>query len=553
MRKSLTDKLAVLLVTMALILGAALPSCATPAPQVADFEVLAAEIPMSDGATLAADVFLPNQDKDFPAILIMTPYNKEHYNPAIIGAMQAADPESAFFPTSDYAVVTVDWRGKYASADAQPVARRGGLGLDGHDAVEWIAQQPWCDGKVGMWGQSALGIIQYQTAATKPPHLAAIMPWVATFSNSYDKYYCGGVLRKELMDAYTRIGWGILSTLARAHPLDDAFYHAREYCAPEDIEVPALVVGGWFDIHDITKVFAALKADGNDSVKQYHRMVVGPWTHTAAGRDVPQGELEFEDTGLFMKTQQKHFFDRWLRDADSSVAEASPVAYYQMGENEWRSSDTWPPATVRETQLYLQADRGLTPAGPPAHSQPDEFRSDPDNPVPTIGGNNLNFFDLVLGPADQRGKVESHEDVLIYASDVLEEDLAITGNVKVTLYVSSDCEDTDVAIRLTDVYPDGRSILLRDGIQRLSLVESYTEESFIAPGRVCPVTIETHAIGVTFLKGHRIRLIVSSSNYPRYDLNTNTRDKDGPPKVATNSLYHDTEHPSALILPVLGR
>lgn len=567
MKSIIANKRAFLFIGIAVLLAMALPCCATtgaalqplptpeslPAPEAVEFEVWSAEIPMGDGAKLAADIYLPGRDEEVPVILIMTPYNKKWYKVSLVQAMQENQPVNAFFPTSDYAVVTVDWRGKFDSADARPAVRADGPGMDGYDVVEWIAEQPWCNGKVAMWGQSALGVIQYHTVNKKPPHLVAIMPWVADYTNNYDKYYHGGVLRKEWMDAYDRIGWGALGKVIRAHPFDDGFYDGKDYAYPEEIEVPVLVVGGWFDLHDSTEVFNSLKADANEKVKEYHRVIIGPWTHTGAGKDMLQGELEFPGSDLFMKNEQKRFFDCWLRDIDNGARNAPAVMYYQLGENKWWASDTWPPEGVKETQFYLQADGLLSEVETGANSEPEHFISDPANPVPTVGGNNLPRRGLVIGPADQRGKVKGHEDVLFYTSDVLEEDLAITGNLKVILYVSSDCEDTDAAIRVTDVYPDGRSILLSNSIQRLSLMESESEENFIVPGQVYLVTIETHAIAATFLKGHRIRLIVASSNYPHYALNTNTLDKDGPAKVATNKLYHDADHLSVLILPVLNR
>lgn len=170
-----------------------------------------------------------------------------------------------------------------------------------------------------------------------------------------------------------------------------------------------------------------------------------------------------------------------------------------------------------------------------------------------MGGNNLDFTSLISGPADQREEVESHRDVLVYTSKVLQQDLAIAGTIKARLYISSNCEDTNVAIRVTDVYPGGRSMLLCDGIQRLSLMKSYSQENFITPGEIYSVTIETPAVAATFLTGHRIRLIVTASNYPRFDINTNTRHQTGLPKIATNTLYHDVNHALALILPVMDK
>lgn len=534
-------------------IAAPAPNVATPdftpgraATKQVKFEIVPAQIPMSDGAKLAADIYLPQTDGPFPVILIQTPYDKSRFNPGLIEAMKGNKDDFGFFKTSDYAVVVVDWRGKYASRDAPP-GRAGQNGLDGYDCVEWVARQPWCNGKVGTWGSSALGNIQYQTAARKPPHLTAIMPRVADYSNSYDKYYTGGVLRKEYLDAMALIGWGAISQQVQAHPFDDGFYDRIDYINPKEVEVPMLLVGGWFDIHDLTRTFSDFMAYGNTAIRKEFRLLIGPFTHEGVAKDEPQGQLAFPDAGGFAREEQRKFFDRWLRGAGSSGS-APRVTYYQTGLNEWRFTEVWPPSGAASTPWYLQAGGGLKPSLP-ANSGPDRFVSDPKNPVPTIGGNNLNRWTLIAGPADQSKRVETHPDVLVYTSETLTDNLSIAGDIEVRLFVSSDSEDTDVAIRLTDVYPDGRSMLIRDSIQRMSLLKSFKAGQYLVPGQVYQVTIKAPAVAYTFLKGHKVRLIVSGSNYPRYALNTNSRQ--GLPKAATNLLYHDPERPSALMLPVM--
>ncbi|MEW6141560.1 MAG: CocE/NonD family hydrolase [Chloroflexota bacterium] len=522
------------------------PSPKAPSGPV-DFKIIPARIPMSDGAKLAADIYLPQTEGVFPAILVQTPYDKSRFNPELVGAMKGEGDAFGFFETSSYAVVVVDWRGKFASKDAPP----GGVGqngLDGYDCVEWVARQPWCNGKVGTWGSSALGNVQYQTAARRPPHLTAIMPRVADYSNSYDKYYTGGVLRKEYLDAMALIGWGAFSRQAQAHPFDDGFYDRKDYINPGDVRLPMLLVGGWFDIHDLTRVFNDFMAYGNVLARKDFRLLIGPFTHEGVARDGLQGQLTFPGAGSFAREEQRKFFDRWLRGADDGAKNIPRITYYQTGKSEWRFSEVWPPSGVTPAPWYLQTGGGLKPSQP-AESRPDMFVSNPKNPVPTVGGNNLNRWTLIAGPADQSKQVETHADVLIYTSEMLADDLTIAGDIEVKLYVSSDSDDTDVAVRLTDVYPDGRSMLVSDSIQRMSLLESFKTEQYLVLGQVYQVTIKAPAVAYTFLKGHKVRLIVTGSNYPRYALNTNTRQ--GLPKTATNLLYHDPEYPSALILPVM--
>lgn len=536
---------------MALTSNIALPSVTTdrsvPKQVGFDFDIVMAWIPMSDGAKLAADIYLPKTEGPFPAILVLTPYDKSRFNPGLIEAMKGNQDNFGFFKTGHYAVVVVDWRGKYASRDAPP-GRVGQNGLDGYDCVEWVAGQYWCNGRVGMWGSSALGNIQYQTAARRPPHLTAIMPRVADYSNSYDKYYTGGVLRKEYIDAMALIGWTVISQQVRAHPFDDGFYERLDYINPKEVEVPMLLVGGWFDIHDLTRTFRDFMSYGSGTVKKDFRLLIGPFTHEGVAKDEPQGQLVFPGAGGFAREEQRRFFDRWLRGLDDGSKDTPRIAYYQTGINEWRFSEVWPPPGVVSAPWYLQTGGGLN-LSLPAGSSPDRFVSDPKNPVPTVGGNNLNRWTLIAGPADQSKLVEVHPDVLIYTSETLIDNLSITGDVEVRLYVSSDSEDTDVAIRLTDVYPDGRSMLVCDSIQRMSLMNSFKKAQYLLPDKVYQVTIKAPSVAHTFLKGHKVRLIVSGSNYPRYALNPNS--SQGSPRTATNLLYHDPEHPSALMLPVV--
>jgi predicted acyl esterase len=503
---------------------------------------------MTDGAKLAADIYLPQSGGPFPAILVQTPYDKGKMNPGLIEAMKGGKDSFGFFKSTNYAVVVVDWRGKFASRDNPPGKPVVQGGLDGYDCVEWVAKQPWCNGKVGTWGSSALGSVQFKTAARKPPHLAAIAPRVAEYDKRYERYYTGGVERKEYIDALTLIGWAATGQGVRRHPLNDGFYDTASIVNPRDILTPMLLVGGWYDIHDLPRVFNEFMSRGNVAAKKDFRLLIGPFTHEGVAEDKPQGQMTYPGTGIFTREEQRKFFDWWLLGDETSARSAPRVTYYQMGRNEWRFSETWPPPSVKKVEWYVQPSGGL---GQPmsGDSKPDTFKSDPHNPVPTVGGNNLNRWTLITGPADQRQKVETHPDVLIYTTAVLTEDLSVTGEIEARLFVSTDSEDTDIAIRITDVYPDGRSMLVGDSIQRLRLPSPYRVERSIVPGQVYEVAVRTPATAHTFLKGHQLRLVVSGSNYPRYALNGNSRS--GPPKVATNLLYHDREHLSSVILPII--
>jgi len=527
-----------------------------------DFRVQEVKIPMSDGGRLAADVYLPGDGK-YPVILTITMSSKRQ-------ATRKFFPRAAFYESGDYALVCVERRGSFGSADNP---RRSGInpdGWDGHDVVEWIAAQPWCDGKVGMWGASNQGKIQYATAMTQPPHLVCIMPAETTPATReygsigvpYSRIYPGGVLRLEMLqkalgDAQRKAGQpgtGV-AEMARRHPLDDGFFQ-RPKQAPtlEDVHVPVMAIGSWFD-NDINRATAALFNEilrrTDPRLRKYHRLLIGPWTHNGVYTDGKQGQLEFRGAAAVYKRREKQFFDYWLRGIENGEPEAAPVTWYQMGVNKWRTVETWPPPGVRQIPFYLWGEGRLARQKPPAGVAPDRFVSNPENPVPTVGGQNKQPT-FGKGPYDQREKVEAHPDVLLFSTAPLDEDLSIAGDINVRVFLASDSEDTDVAFRLTDVFPDGRSMLLRDGILRMSLRNTRRRYEFLTPGRIYEGTIGTIPLAYTWLKGHRVRLIISSSNYPRYDVNTNTRDKRGKPKIATNKLYHDAEHPSALVLPALG-
>lgn len=524
---------------------------------LAGFRIIPIEIPVSDGAKLAADLYIPESGGPFPIILIQTPYNKALHNPNLVQEMSGGHPtRSNFIESTDYAVVAADWRGRFGSKNAggttgASVGTTEQRKQDGYDTVEWISQQPWCNGKVGTWGSSALGNIQYETASKQPPHLVCIMPRVSDFSNGYDKYYYGGTMRKEYLDGLRAATWGSLADTVAARPLNDGFYDGKDYADPKDIKAPMLIVGGWFDIHNITQVYNSFLQGSDLSVSRNFRLLICPSSHGNIAQDGPEGELEFPGAGDYARNEQKKFFDYWLKGADNGFKNALPVTYYQMGSNEWRFARQWPPAGTKNVNYYLQEEGMLTTNLPLVNASSKRFAFDPKDPVPTVGGNTFGPG-LIRGPADQAKKVESHKDALIFQSGVLEKDVTVAGDIEVKLFVSSDAVDTDAAVRITDVYPDGRSMLVRDGIQRLSHLDSDREEKFINPDTIYPVTVKTYSVAQTFLKGHRIKLVVSASNYPRYGINNGSQDRTAPPKLITNTLYLGKDYPSAVLLPVMG-
>lgn len=526
-------------------------------PPAAAFIGRTAQIPMRDGQSLAADIYLPKSGGKYPVVLIQTPYNKTPMRSWWRG--EGRWGANSLFTDPNYAFVVTDWRGKFGSQSAQVPGKQPNIGQDGFDTIAWIAQQEWSNGKVATWGLSALGRVQYETARENPPNLVCAVPIVMPLNLDYETYFPGGVMWEEFALMLSRIGFGatIRDNLAARSVKNEAWQMAAAaFVKGENIRAPMLFIGGWYDIYadGVIAAFETVRAKGGEKARAHSRLIIGPWVH---GIDqVKNGQFEFPTAHLFGMKKARAFMDHWVRGVPNGFDKSeAPITYFQMGANEWRATEAWPPKGSREQEYYLGDDKTLSTQALKGNGQPLTFRYDPSNPAPTVGGHVLTP-ELQPGPADQREKVESRSDVLVFSTPALEKDLAITGKVKVKLFVSSDRTDTDFTAILTDVYPDGRSMLVTEGVRRMRFRNTTSKEELIKPGEVYPVTIELNNTALTFLKGHRARLIISSSNYPKYALNLN----DGGPMyrkgaglVATNSVYAGKRHPSALILPVVAR
>lgn len=514
-------------------------------------------ISMRDGRSLAADVFLPKSGGRHPVVLIQTPYNKALVRPWFAG--EGRWGSDSLFTDPNYAFVISDWRGKFASAGALDSGTQANLSQDGYDTCAWIARQEWCNGRIATWGPSALGRVQYETARASPPNLVCAVPMVMPLNLDYDIYFPGGALWEEFLSMLGRLGFGSQlynQVTARAVKDDSWRVIARTFVKPEEIQVPMLFIGGWYDIYTdgVLSAFEAVRVGGGPKARAHSKLVIGPWLHNTD--QLTNGQLDFPKARLRGMQKARGFLDYWAREIANGFDVKEPsITYYQMGVDEWRSTGVWPPAGVRDRKYYLHADRSLSTAAPQRASAPAAFRYDPGNPAPTIGGHVLDPA-LKGGPQDQRERVESRNDVLVFSTSLLESDLAVTGKIKLKLHVSSDRLDTDFTAVVTDVYPDGRSMLVTEGIRRMRFRNTTSREELMTPGEVYAVTIELTNTAITFRKGHRVRVIISSSNYPKYAVNPN----DGGPMykkekglVAANSVYADAKHPSALVLPVSRR
>lgn len=540
---------------------------ASPAgAQMAAFTYQSLAIPTRDGQVLAADRWTTGASsggdlRAKPVILIQTPYNRKLYRTGNIPGFAGG----AVFPANtNYHYVIVDWRGFF---DSQPAATPGyNRGLDGYDCVEWIAAQPWSDGRVGTWGSSALGQIQYLTAFERPPHLVCCTIQVRFFQTGYADYYYGGDYRKEQTESIARLGLTD-SSLILSHPTRDLFWRTIETTSdtPEDVAVPILMVGGWFDHSPdaILRSFASLQTRSAAAVRNQHRLIQGPWTHGGLGQS-QQGVLQFPSATNLFETEIL-FWDHHLRQQTNNAWAQQPVVqFYQMGENAWiedpaqAGPKTWAAVPRISRSLYLRAGGLLSPAPPDAGEGSDQFDYDPNNPTPSFGGARFAVFDpsVLDGPLDLATNIETRRDVLVYSTAVLTNDLRLNAtNLVLILSASSDRTDTDFAVRLTDVHPDGRSIVLVQGIRRARFRDSFSTEQLMTPNTIYTIPVTLQNLAHTFRRGHRLRLVISSANYPMYDRNLNDGGPmyttNGTPLVARNRIVHEAANASRLDFQIL--
>lgn len=541
-----------------------------PLQAAAPLRELNAAVPMRDGVRLSANVFRPAAPGRYPTILLRTPYDK---GPDIT-------PNFRSFVDRGYALVVEDVRGRYGSeGNFEPLNQEI---HDGDDTLNWIARQSWSNGNVGMYGGSYLGIAQWKAAMSHNPHLKAIFPYVSGDDDYRDRFYSTGGAMKlghrllwieenlrppdfqaPLFSSFIRMlptrradevvtGHSVwLWQAAANHPTYDRFWKnssVREHL-PE-IRVPVWSVGGWYDnyVESDLDAFATLSRLGRPA-----RITIGPWPHVFT---TPFANVSFgKDAMVPLRPLQLKWFDRWVKGMASGVASndtAHAVRIFVMGVNQWRDEDEWPPARSREVKFYLGAQGELSER-PGRGGAPDTFVYDPANPAPTVGGavccDNAVF---PWGPLDQR-EVERRRDVLTYTTSVLGSDVEVTGPIRVVLYASSSAVDTDFTAKLVDVFPGGEARILTDGILRARYRESLEAPKLMKPGTVYRLTIDAGVTSNVFRAGHRIRVEISSSNFPRFDRNPNTGRPVGDEKElrkALQSVFHEGDRRSYVALPV---
>src|SRR5690242_14500921 len=544
---------------------------------------------MRDGVTLRADIYWPKAEGKFPVLLVRTPYDKTG---TINFGLRAA--------ARGYVVIAQDVRGRFTSeGEWYPFKNEP---LDGYDTVEWAAVLPYSNGKVGMFGGSYVGATQYLAAIAKPPHLAGICPTV-TASNYHDGWtYQGGAFEQWFNESWTSglaldtmrrradkgmdalggskvlplISYPVLEAPSAtgiapyftdwlAHPNYDNYWKQisiEDHYA--DIQVPVLGIGAWYDIFlgGTLRNYMRLKTEGGtEAARRGQRLEVTVGGHAGGGRKI--GAVDFgEKLQRDGDEAMLRWYDWLLKGEANGADKEKPVSIFVMGKNEWREEDDWPLERAKDTRYYLHSSGGanslsgngsLTTAAP-AEEKADQYVYDPSDATPTIGGPLCcQALPTGNGPQDQR-PAEQRPDVLVYTTAAFAKDTEVTGPVSLDLYVSSSAVDTDFTGKLVDIWPDGFAQNLTEGILRLRNRNSQEKPELANPGETYHITVDLWATSNVFLAGHKLRLEVSSSNFPRFDRNLNTGEEQARATrmvKATNMVFHDKAHPSALIVPIV--
>jgi putative CocE/NonD family hydrolase len=461
-------------------------------------------------------------------------------------------------------VVVQDVRGRYDSE-----GRDSGFFADGEDGratLEWILAQSWSNGRAATLGGSALGITQYLLAPGAPGGLTCQWIEVATPDLYADGIYEGGVYREEMIDGWLEdIGSLHLRAAWREHAQNSEYWDPVRIGADfGDVHVPAFHIGGYFDVfaRGIVDGFLGYQIRGGEGAAGHQHLVLGPWVHAINNPEV--GEAVYPEAVLpeLYDEWQELWLDACVRDrAGLSELDSLPaVTYFTMGAqgeekapgNEWRVADSWPPNVFEPQALFLTAGGGLDDVPPDDQTGGDGFQFDPAHPSPTVCGRTL-----VLGPGScDQSEIEARSDILVYTSPVLTSPLEVTGDLRAEIWFTTDVPDTDIVVRLTDVYPDGRSMLVADGVMRARYRNhpDFLALEWMESDTPYFLQIDLGPTSTVFNSGHRIRLGVTSSNAPRLSVNPNTGadflPNGGPSRVAKTTILRNAEHPSAIFLPV---
>lgn len=544
-----------------------------------------ARIAMSDGIQLTATIFRPKDGARHPTVFSQTPYGRdlERWGTA---------PKAAEFVERGYAVMSVDVRGRYDSGgEFRPFhdAR------DGSEVLNWIARQPWSNGKVVSIGGSYTGNSQWNLWRERNEHHAAIVAYVSPADGFGDLVRYNGVPKLDLMFTwmmsygYARTNhlpeladtdWQAVMRELPLHTLDlrvgkpfepwqqsmqhdrlDAFWKPLEVMGnPPGLPIPTLNVGGWYDGQLLGQIRNYRKAmEGSGEQGANNRLIVGPWLHSV-NQHRTVGEL---DGGAEAIINLDRLRDSWIDHV--MLGKESPAfgnfVYFLPIQNEWREAAQFPVPGTKFTTYRLSSSghanssAGDGVLGTKSKGAPDAFNYDPANPIPSLSSRTAGARSgLPQGSVDHRA-IEKRDDVLIYTSEPLKEDTEVTGPVSATIYMSTNVVDTDIVVRLMDVYPDGRSLNIAEGIARAKYRNSLSNPELLTPGTVYKIPVELFPTSNLFRQGHRLRVQVTSSDFPVSARNLNTANSDTGTQmaVARTQIHHTNEHPSAIVLPIVPK
>ncbi|WP_018130901.1 CocE/NonD family hydrolase [Effusibacillus pohliae] len=564
-------------------------------------------IPMRDGIALSADIYRPKQDGRHPAIVVRTPYGK---------TSKEIHANGCYFAEHGYAYIVMDVRGR-GDSDGEFVPYRNEA-QDGHDSIEWVAAQPWCTGDVGTMGGSYLARIQWLTALTQPPHLRAMICIVSP-SDPFVEWPTGIPIPFHLCWLYMTSGrimqnvdvvdWESvyqhlpLVTMDEAtgrriehwrtefeHPyLDDWWKQICYQSSFHKIDLPVLHISGWYDDEQVgtpLNFIGMTHHAATEKTRNSQKLLMGPWPHQI-NRSTKLGELDFgPDSLIDLRGYQLRWFDYWLKEKQNGIMDEPPVRIFVMGDNKWRGEHEWPLARTVWTKYYIhslghansrfgdgwlsveQPNTALAdadtqpdlakPASPrrtdqeAAEAASDRYLYDPSRPVPFIS----DMTSAQIGGPDDYSAIERRDDVLVYSTPPLAEDVEVTGPIRMELYAASSAKDTDFMVKLLDVWPNGFAQRLTDGMVRARFREGMEHPSLIEPGRIYKYEIDCWNTSHVFKKGHQIRIEIASSAFPKYDRNPNTGAPLGKASemiVAEQTIYHCKEYPSAILLPIIPR
>ncbi len=560
------------------------------------------EIPLRDDVVLRATLFRPDAPGRFPAIVYRTPYGQERYAEKAVFPLKAA--------RRGYLVFLVDVRGRYTSDGGFEAYRN--EKADGFDVIEWAAAHPRSDGRVGSYGLSYPGYVQWLALSQSPPHYVTAVPTM-TPTSSHHFFFQGGAFNLTWFDWFVpsivpdlrrRAGddsgaWDEEAAYEAWVPQRRNYYMQRPLVGPPllrrwapyyyewlwhpddgewwrfaDVErdfarirVPVYLVTGWYDNNygpvGATRGFRGMRTQAaTPEAREHTKLMIGPWTHGSIHvLGTRSGEIDFgPNAGIDFDAHLLRWFDARLKGVDNGIDAEPPVRLFVMGDNAWRHENEWPLARARSAFLYLRgrgeaataAGDGRLSSEPPEAGEPaDRYVFDPNHP--------LWDDDFENSGALEQAAFESREDVLVYTTEPLEQDLEVTGEMVADLYVSVDRPDTDLAVRVTDVHPDGTSYAINGpeaGYLRLRYREGFERQVLLEPGRTYRVRIGDMLTSNVFKRGHRIRFQMTSSRAPHFDPNPNTGEEIATAtrlQPARVTVYHDAEHPSTLVLPVIPR